>query len=112
MSIGNYFDLITGASIGGIIALGLANGKTARELEKSFHEQAPVIFPATSCRLWSFFRTLFSHKYNEQNLTNAVDKILGGNSTIGDLKRRVIIPTVNVTTGAPVFIKTPCKKHC
>ena len=31
--IGDYFDLITGTSIGGILALGLASGKSATELE-------------------------------------------------------------------------------
>ncbi len=31
--VGDYFDLITGTSIGGILALGLAYGKSARELE-------------------------------------------------------------------------------
>ncbi|WP_275886709.1 patatin-like phospholipase family protein, partial [Aeromonas salmonicida] len=40
VKVGDYFDLITGTSIGGILALGLATGKTARELEAVFFEQA------------------------------------------------------------------------
>lgn len=47
IKVGDYFDLITGTSIGGILALGLAAGKSARELEAVFREQAPLIFPAS-----------------------------------------------------------------
>lgn len=36
VSVGDYFDLITGTSIGGILALGLASGKSARTLEGVF----------------------------------------------------------------------------
>ena len=45
VKIGDYFDLITGTSIGGILALGLASGKSARELQTTFEENAPKIFP-------------------------------------------------------------------
>ena len=45
VKIGDYFDLITGTSIGGILALGLASGKSARELELVFKENASKIFP-------------------------------------------------------------------
>lgn len=38
VKIGDYFDLITGTSIGGILALGLASGKSARELQKKFED--------------------------------------------------------------------------
>ena len=45
VKIGDYFDLITGTSIGGILALGLASGKSARELKQAFEDNAQHIFP-------------------------------------------------------------------
>lgn len=43
-NIASKFDVITGASIGGIMGLGLANGMTANSLTPFFTEQGPYIF--------------------------------------------------------------------
>ncbi|WP_276571433.1 patatin-like phospholipase family protein [Vibrio parahaemolyticus] len=45
IKIGDYFDLITGTSIGGLLALGLAEGKSARELKDVFYSKGDKIFP-------------------------------------------------------------------
>lgn len=106
--IGDYFDLITGTSIGGILALGLAAGKSARELEEVFRKQAPLIFPPSRPR-WGWvrkFRTIFKPKYNSQPLFNAVASMIGKEITFNDLNRRVMIPAVNLSTGKPQFFKT------
>ncbi len=106
VKIGEYFDLITGTSIGGILALGLAAGKSARELEAVFREQAPLIFPPR--RSWvNKFRAAFSPRYRSQPLFNAVANMIGTKTTFDDLDRRVMIPTVNLSTGKPQFFKTP-----
>ena len=42
--IGRYFDLIAGTSTGGIIALGLGLGRTAKELLELYERRGPVIF--------------------------------------------------------------------
>jgi len=39
------FDLIAGTSIGGIIALGLAAGRSASDIRDAFIEHGPRIFP-------------------------------------------------------------------
>ncbi|VVN72321.1 hypothetical protein PS718_00498 [Pseudomonas fluorescens] len=103
---GNYFDLITGTSIGGILALGLAAGKSARELEAVFRVQAPLIFPPNNFlkRKW---RTLFGAQYRSQPLRDAVTSMVGAQTTFDDLTRRVMIPAVNLSTGKPQFFKTP-----
>ena len=44
----DYFDLTTGTSTGGIIALGLGLGKTAQDIVKFYREHGPTIFPGTS----------------------------------------------------------------
>lgn len=106
VKIGEYFDLITGTSIGGILALGLAAGKSAQELEKVFREQAPLIFPPS--RSWmKKCRAAFSSRYRSQPLFNAVASMIGTDTTFNDLNRRVMIPTVNLSTGKPQFFKTP-----
>lgn len=103
---GDYFDLITGTSIGGILALGLASGKSARELEAVFRAQAPLIFPPSNFfkKKW---RTAFGAQYLSQPLRDAVTSMVGEQTTFNDLKRRVMIPAVNLSTGKPHFFKTP-----
>ncbi|WP_421205108.1 CBASS cGAMP-activated phospholipase [Aeromonas sp. 601027] len=106
VKVGDYFDLITGTSIGGILALGLATGKTARELEAVFFEQAPNIFPPR----WGWLntlRSLFAPIYDSEPLKRAVEKMIGADTVFNDLNRRVMIPAVNLSTGKPQFFKTP-----
>lgn len=109
---GDYFDLITGTSIGGILALGLASGKTARQLEGVFRKQAPIIFPAQKSP-WLFpksrrtLRLLRQPLYHSNPLAETVESMVGKTTTFNDLQRRVMIPAVNLSTGKPQFFKTP-----
>jgi uncharacterized protein len=103
---GEYFDLITGTSIGGILALGLASGKSARELEAVFRVSAPLIFPRISS--WrKNWKAAFGARYSSKPLYDAVVSMIGAEATFGDLTRRVMIPAVNLSTGKPQFFKTP-----
>ena len=43
-SVGNYFDLIAGTSVGGIIALGLGLGESAKAMENFLSQQGPSTF--------------------------------------------------------------------
>ncbi|WP_316677288.1 CBASS cGAMP-activated phospholipase [uncultured Tolumonas sp.] len=112
LAIGDYFDMITGASIGGIIAIALADGQRARDLRDKFHKVAPNIFPRCS---WvpNWVRSLYQLSklalwplYKANNLETAVTEIVGKGKTVRNLKRRLLIPTVNLSTGRPLFIKT------
>lgn len=47
-SAGDYFDLITGTSTGGIIALGLSIGKTAQSILNLYVNHGKEIFPPPS----------------------------------------------------------------
>ena len=112
-SIAEHFDLIAGTSIGGLLALGLADGKTARELQAKVLEHACTIFPPRKKIvpkiLWDFWKgacTIFGNRYSGENIVKAVADIEGSDRTIRDLQRRVLIPTVNITTGKPLFVKT------
>lgn len=103
---GDYFDLITGTSIGGILALGLAAGKSARELEAFFREQAPAIFPQRWA-LFNLLKSMICPRYSSKPLKKAIIEMIGENIIFNDLGRRVMIPAVNLSTGGPHFFKTP-----
>ncbi|MRI30891.1 patatin, partial [Vibrio cholerae] len=110
--VGDYFDLITGTSIGGILALGLAYGKSARELEDVFRKQAGYIFPEQKYpRFFPVFRRRYrlarGPLYDSKPLAKTIASMVGEESTFNDLKCRVLIPTVNLSTGKPQFFKTP-----
>lgn len=106
VKIGDYFDLITGTSIGGILALGLASGKSARELQTTFEENAPKIFPKKRF-IFKKFIIPFSPIYNSEPLYKTVEKMIGSTITFDDLERRVMITSLNLSTGKPKFFKTP-----
>jgi len=106
IKIGDYFDLITGTSIGGILALGLASGKSAQELESVFFENAAKIFPPR-LGILNFIIRLVAPLYSSKPLRAAIGTMIDENSTFDDLTRRVMIPAVNLSTGNPQFFKTP-----
>jgi len=104
--IGDFFDLISGTSIGGIVALALASGKSARSVKAEFYKSAAKIFPPKSSWL-KLTQRMWKPLYSSQALSEAITKMIDVQMTFGDLERRVMIPAVNLTTGRPQFFKTP-----
>ena len=106
VKIGDYFDLITGTSIGGILALGLASGKSARELKESFEANVQQIFPLKRFKRknWNLLRRSI---YESEPLYETVKSMIGDNLKFEDLNKRVMITSVNLSTGRPKFFKTP-----
>lgn len=111
--IASHFDLIAGTSIGGIIALALASDCPAKDIVDAFEKDGTKIFSDRRApRNWlgsllDLRRSFFSAKYGNGDLRATVDRILGDNLMIGDLKHPVIIPAVNLTKGSPQVFKTP-----
>jgi len=103
--IASHFDLICGTSAGGMLALGLAANIPAVELKALFEEKGNRIFGCRSIwrRLFGFWLTA---KHASTGLKDVLDERFQ-NLTIGDLKHRVLIPTVNYSTGRGQFFKTP-----
>lgn len=106
VKIGEYFDLITGTSIGGILALGLASGQSARDLRDTFKQNAQSIFPSHLFK-WKKLLTLFRPIYNSEPLKEAVTSMIPEDMRFNDLQRRVMVTSVNLSTGLPKFFKTP-----
>jgi patatin-like phospholipase/acyl hydrolase len=102
----DHFDLITGTSTGGILAIGLGLGFSATELMNFYIEAGPTIFPSTgiTSRL-GWFRQLFGPKHSHAVLRQALVEILG-NRRFGDSRCRLAIPTYDAIKGRIYIMKT------
>lgn len=107
VKIGDYFDLITGTSIGGILALGLASGKSARELKQAFENNAQHIFPLKRFKQKKWWHLLRRSAYESEPLYETVKSMIGDTIKFEDINKRVMITSVNLSTGRPKFFKTP-----
>ena len=110
--IASCFDLLAGTSIGGIIALGLALEKPAKEIKSAFERNGVQIFsgraaPRNRIEEWrDFYRSLFKSKYDGKALYKTIVDLVGEDTVLANLKHRTIIPTVNLTKGKPQVFKT------
>lgn len=112
-NIAKHFDLITGTSIGGILALGLASGMNARQLLEVIDKNRTKIFDNPRKWRWpligKFFHTCH-RAFKSLHDQSALKEVLNGqfgNKVIQDLERPVVIPSINGNTGEPKFFKTP-----
>ncbi|MDX0518900.1 CBASS cGAMP-activated phospholipase [Sinorhizobium medicae] len=111
--IASSFDLIAGTSIGGIIALGLAHEVKAKVMEDAFLRDGSRIFsdrPVPTGRVGQFLdilRYILKPKYDPRHLRTTITDLVGAETKIGDLRHRVLVPTVNLTKGGPQVFKTP-----
>ncbi|MEJ0039282.1 MAG: CBASS cGAMP-activated phospholipase [Gammaproteobacteria bacterium] len=101
----NRFDLTCGTSAGGLLALGVASGMRASELQALFECDGRRIFGARSIvrRVLSKFIVA---KHSSTGLRAVLEERFK-EKTLGDLQHRVLIPTVNYSTGKGQFFKTP-----
>ena len=102
-NIANYFDLIVGTSTGGIIALGLGLGLSAKELLTFYEQHGPTIFKGNRCLRW--LRWLGTSKYSSVPLENALRSCFG-DKRLGDSKKRLVIPSLNLENGEVYIYKT------
>ena len=106
------FDLVAGTSVGGIIALGLANGTPARDIRDAFLKHGADIFtgkpPSQSGfgKKAALIQNASRAKYSPAALRRTIVNLVGEDTCVGDLRHRVIIPTVNLTKGLPQVFKT------
>jgi predicted acylesterase/phospholipase RssA len=89
--LGKRFDLISGTSIGGLLALGLANGMKAAELPKLLTELGPQLFGSPK---WSFN----GPKHDVAPLQAKLEKLFD-KTKLSALSLRVLVPAVNLTGG-------------
>ena len=101
--VADYFDLIVGTSTGGIIALGMGLGMSARDLLRFYQERGPAIFNGNG-RL-RFLRWLVRAKYNPEALRQCLTDVFGSRR-LGESRKRLVIPSFNVETGEVHVWKT------
>lgn len=107
-SVADYFDMIAGTSTGGIIALGLAHGLTARQVLDFYMERGDRVFPNPTwlTRMWRSLRRLSKPGYDSRPLEEELLRIFG-DTPLGDAKTRLCIPSFEGIHGEPWIFKTP-----
>jgi patatin-like phospholipase/acyl hydrolase len=90
----NRFDLLAGTSTGGILALGLASGRTCAEMLRFYRDIGPRIF-AKPRRI----RQLVRPKYDRCRLDDLLREEFGTNMQMNDLRTPVCITAYELISG-------------
>jgi len=107
-SIANHFDMIAGTSTGGIIALALAHGMTARQALNIYLERGERIFPSAAGlgKVSRALRWLVKPKHDQATLKEELLRIFG-DKVLDDSITRLVIPSFEGRHGEPFLYKTP-----
>lgn len=104
--IADHFDLVAGTSTGGIIAIGLGLGMTAREIVNFYVDHGPSIFEQVreekagswlsrfamrSTGAARNMQQVFWPKYDPAKLRSALESVIG-QRVLGDSRLRLVIP--------------------
>ena len=109
--IGSYFDLITGCSTGGILALGLATGLRAERLLNLYMQHGEEVFPPLgsdflNVRSWlRWAKSARHYSYDPEPLRRQLSCVFGQRS-LETAAQRLCIPSFDGFTEVNVF-KTP-----
>ena len=108
--VADYFDLITGTSTGGIIAIGLGLGLPADQILTFYLKHGPNIFPSVGVHVrgWRWLRWLTCGKHKAEPLEAALREVFG-EKKLGHARTRLVIPAFNVIDGSAALFKTA---HC
>jgi uncharacterized protein len=100
-SLADYFDLITGTSVGGLLAIGLASGIRASDLQMAIRMNGPDIFKRAS--------VIQGSRYSAAALEKAVVKILGRDAAkqpFSSLPRKTLVCATDFTDFRPVHFRS------
>jgi patatin-like phospholipase/acyl hydrolase len=108
----DYFDMICGTSTGGLIAIGLANGMSAKDLVDLYIANGSKIFPTSNSNLIRGFQNLyksfrqifFSNKHSVKPLKRILEDLFE-EKTMKDANNLLCIPSFNLTNGQPKVFK-------
>ncbi|MDF1600927.1 CBASS cGAMP-activated phospholipase [Mesorhizobium sp. YIM 152430] len=106
------FDMIVGTSVGGITALGLSAGTPASEILDSFYVDGPDIFGSSRpprggiSGFLNVVRGIRKARYDPNPLRGVIERIVGAETVMANLRRPTLVPAVNLTKGGPRVFKT------
>ncbi len=110
IKIGECFDLISGTSTGGILALALAARIPAQDIVEFYKKWGPKIFPQ-KFRFFYNLRGLAFSKYDNRILETALKEVFREKKVEELYKNNnptaLCIPSINAITGIPFVFKTP-----
>lgn len=111
-AIADQFDLITGTSTGGIIALGLGLGLRPLQLAEMYEARGREIFPPYGAsqwdalrRFWGNTRNVFRYRYEREVLREVLREVFG-DARLGDSRHRLCIPAAEGHHGEVYVFKT------
>lgn len=97
----DYFDLLTGTSVGGLLAIGLAGGIRASKLQEAIRTNGPDIFKRTGITKGS--------KYSAVALEKAISTMLGHEAAQGpfsSLPKKALVCATDFTDFKPVLFRS------
>lgn len=104
-----HFDLITGTSTGGIIAVALGLDVPIEEILTLYSEHGPEIFPRPSTGVMGKLKEKWRHvrgpKHCQETLSGLMEQSLG-KRLFGESKTRLVIPAFDAVRGKPQLFKT------
>jgi len=106
LPIHRYFDLTTGTSTGGLIALALARGISAKKIETLYREKGETIFTPRLRLPGKLLPRLTGSHYRGKPLHKELKRVFGKDTPLGEAKCRACIPALNITTGRVKVFKT------
>ena len=99
-------QLLAGTSTGGIIALGLAAGLSTEQLISLYRDNGPKIFDSSWLRHLADLDGLAGSDYDNTELQKILTGLFG-TRTLGDLKKKVLIPSFDMDSGQDPFADPP-----
>jgi len=102
-------DLITGTSTGGLLALGIAHGLDLEEIRSFYELDGPEIFDDSWLDDLLDLGKLRGADYKTAPMRRVLKRILGEDTTLGRLKKRVLITAFDMDNENPDEMKRPWK---
>jgi patatin-like phospholipase/acyl hydrolase len=110
-AISDMFDMLSGTSTGGIIALGLAlagedgkPAKSARDIVNLYEREGHAIFP-TTLRAQLHVETVFGSKYDADGIEQTLQRYFG-DARLKDALKPVVVPSYDIERQVPFFFKS------
>jgi patatin-like phospholipase/acyl hydrolase len=104
-----HFDLITGTSTGGIIAVALGMGLPAKDVLKLYEDKGQTIFPVPRHGIRGMLSAAWQHlcgpKHSQEILKESIRAVIGDRK-FGQSKVRLVIPAFDGSRGSIQLFKT------